>query len=398
MLKLLAIFRKDLLVRFASPAEWLFFLILPVVFTLVLGGGANPGTADRRIRVLVVDEANNARAAEVLAALQASSTVRPEARPRVEAEREFDERRVAAVLFIPATYTDEAVRAGTATLTLRQQRNNLNALAAERAVLAVVARLGQAVSIATQSTLLAEAVKPFATLAEQAAYQAAAQTAAQAALAAAPQRLLVTRAVVADTVDYDPAANASAGQLVTWVVIPLLGISGLFAFERTQGTLRRAVITPTGRAVYLLGTLGGQVLMALMQMTVLVTFGALVMGLPWGRDPLALALVLVSFALAAAALGTTLGTFIKTEAQANGLSIMLGMVMALLGGCWYPAELFPEAVRTAVQVLPTTWAMNGLLDIVLRGQGVGEVLLESGVLLGMALIFFTVGVWRFKFE
>jgi signal transduction histidine kinase len=45
------------------------------------------------------------------------------------------------------------------------------------------------------------------------------------------------------------------------------------------------------------------------------------------------------------------------ECQASGLSIMLGMAMVLLGGCWYPIELYPEAARTAVQVLPTTGAM-----------------------------------------
>jgi len=77
---------------------------------------------------------------------------------------------------------------------------------------------------------------------------------------------------------------------------------------------------------------------------------------------------------------------------------MLGMVMALMGGCWYPIELFPEAVRTAVQVLPTYWAMQGLLDVVLHGGGLGDVLPEVGVLLGFAAVFFAVGVARFRFE
>ena len=37
MTKLWAIIRKDTLVRFASPVEWIFFLVLPLLFTLVLG-------------------------------------------------------------------------------------------------------------------------------------------------------------------------------------------------------------------------------------------------------------------------------------------------------------------------------------------------------------------------
>jgi ABC-2 type transport system permease protein len=74
------------------------------------------------------------------------------------------------------------------------------------------------------------------------------------------------------------------------------------------------------------------------------------------------------------------------------------MSMAMLGGCWYPIELFPGFVQTAVKILPTTWAMQGMLGVVLRGQGVVEILPAVGVLLGFAVLFFTVGVLRFKYE
>jgi len=62
-------------------------------------------------------------------------------------------------------------------------------------------------------------------------------------------------------------------------------------------------------------------------------FGKLVMGLDWGRSPGALAVMLVAFAISAVALGTMLGTFVRTEGHATGPSILLGMVMALLGVC-----------------------------------------------------------------
>ena len=77
---------------------------------------------------------------------------------------------------------------------------------------------------------------------------------------------------------------------------------------------------------------------------------------------------------------------------------MSGMVMALLGGCWYPLELFPQAIQNAVKVLPTTWAMRGLLDIVLRGQGLAGILPIAGILLVFAAVFFGLGIWRFKYE
>jgi ABC-2 type transport system permease protein len=123
-----------------------------------------------------------------------------------------------------------------------------------------------------------------------------------------------------------------------------------------------------------------------------------VLRLNWGSSPAGLALMLVTFGLAATALGTTLGTFIRTEGQASGLSIMLGMTLALLGGCWYPSEFFPEIARSAARLLPTTWAMQGLTDLVIRGQDLAAVLPEAAVLLGFAAVFFTAGVARFRYE
>ena len=133
-------------------------------------------------------------------------------------------------------------------------------------------------------------------------------------------------------------------------------------------------------------------------MIILVTFAIYVMGVNWGQSLPGLAMMLITFGLASVAFGVMLGTFVKTTGQANNLSIMLGMAMALLGGCWWPMELFPPAMQTAVKVLPTTWAMQGLTHLALRGQGISSILPEAGVLLGFAVLFFLFGIWRFRFE
>lgn len=395
MKKILVITWKDAIIRFSGFSELLFFLILPIIFTFLLAGGTPSGNTDNRIRLLTVDEASTPLSAQLFAALENSTSVRPVLVSRAEAESEFSERRASSVLFIPAGF---ALDSDERNLELKQQPNNLNAMVAERAVLAAIGRVGSALTIAENSVSEAESVRAFESDSERETYFAAALDKAQELMESAPRRVQVAYAGTPDTVEYDPAANSSAGQMITWVFIPLLGISGLFAYERQQGTLRRLLTTPTHKSVFLLGAISGQVLTAMVQMALLITFGVLVMNLPWGREPLALAVLLTSFALAAAALGTTLGTFIKTEGQASGLSVMLGMVMALLGGCWYPLELFPESMQSAVRVLPTTWAMQGMMDIGLRGGGLTDILPEAGVLLGFAAVFFVIGVWRFRFE
>ncbi len=398
MKKIFAIAWKDALIRFSGFSELLFFIILPLVFTFILGGSPNPGDADNRIRLVVVDQAHTSLSSDLIAELEKSTAIRPDVLNLEEAESQFSDRSASVLLIIPSGFDINSLSAGSAELELRQQPNNMDAVIADRAVQAVIGRLGSAINAAQMAVDEAEQIGTFESESDKQIYFDEAMASAQKLLDEAPSRVNVTRAATSDQIEYDPAANSSAGQLITWVFIPLLGLSGLFAFERQQGTLRRLLTTPTSKATFLLGAISGQVLAAIVQMTLLVTFGSFVLNLNWGREPLALAVLMVSFALAASALGTTLGTFVKTDGQASGLSIMLGMVMALMGGCWYPLELFPETVQNIVKILPTTWAMQGLLDLVLRGGGLVEILPEAGVLLGFATIFFVIGIMRFRYE
>jgi len=397
MKKIFAIAWKDTRLRFTGWSEWLFFIILPIVFTLVLAGGTG-GSADSRVRLVIVDQANSPLSADLVTALENSQAVRPDLMTLEKAESQFSQRSASAVLVIPAAFDLAHLEQGDIHIELRQQPNNMDAMVAQRAVMAVISRVSSAADIARSSVAEAEKLQPFASSADRRSYFDAALTQAQTLMAEAPGRVTESLGSTVDPVNYDPRANSSAGELITWVFIPLIGISAMFAYERQQGTLRRLLTTPTHKGTYLVGTILGQVATALVQMLLLVVFGIVVMKLNWDRAPLALAVMLVTSTLAAGALGTAMGTFVKTEGQAMGLSVMSGMVMALLGGCWYPIELFPQFVRSIVKVLPTTWAMQGMLDLVLRGQGLAAILPEAGILLVFAAAFFGVGILRFRYE
>lgn len=397
MKKILAIIWKDTLIRFSSPSEWLFFLILPIFFTMVLAGGTG-SNSDNRIRLVVVDQASSPFSTEFLSVLEKSKSIRPDLLTLTEAEDEFSQQKVSALLIIPPEFDIDHIRIGQVQLELRQQPNNVNALAAYQAVQAVIKQTASAVEIANQSMIVAENFRPFTSPIERSTFFDTALLSAQKEISSAPTRVQVIRGETKDTIEYDSAANSSAGQLITWVFIPLFGISAMFAFERSSGTLRRLLATRTRKSTYMLATLLGQVFWALVQMLLLIIFSSLVMKTSWGQSPAALAVILVSSVLAAASIGVALGAFVKTDGQASSLSIMLGMVMALLGGCWYPLELFPIAVQNVVKVLPTYWAMQGMLDIVLRHQSLTAVLPEAAVLSSFAIVFFSVGVLRFRYE
>jgi ABC-2 type transport system permease protein len=393
MRQILAIVRKDILLRFASPSEWLFFILLPVLFTFILGMGKYG--SDGKVSLLVVDEAQNEVSARIVEALKEAPGLRPEVVSRAVAEERFLARKVAFWLYLPPDLTVERLMRGEKVrLLLYQQPNNLRALAVQRAIQAAVGGESLPFEAAHAAVTLAEQYGAFKTEAERQQYVIEASHLARSLWAQVPDRLEVIRPSSAPV--YDPRAQASAGQLITWVFIPLFGISALLAYERNTGTLSRVMTTPISQAVFLVGTIGGQVLMALIQMGLLVGFGVLVLKLSWMRDPLTLILLLLTSALAAGAIGVFMGTWVKNEAQANNLSILMGMVMALLGGCWYPLELFPASVKTVVHVLPTTWALEGMVNYLMRGGTLQDLLPHLVVLTGFAVVFLALGIWRMK--
>jgi ABC-2 type transport system permease protein len=402
MNKILNIAWKDTLVKFSVRTEILFFLVLPLFFTFLLGGGVPMGEEDDgRIPLLLVNEDGTALAAQLKDALKDTVSLDVNIQSRENALTMFDDEKAAALVIIPEGYEAALLSESPVELEFQIAPNHDTADAAEQAVLAALNKASRPIAVANASLNERERIEAFQNNNDRVAYFAHGVDIAEALFEKAPDRVdvVVPEFAVEESGDeFDGAAHASAGQLITWVFIPLLGTSGLLAYERTVGTLRRLLTTPTRAATFLLGSITGQLSHAIIQMTLLLIFAIFVMGVNWDRDPVALVVLLLVFAISSIAFGIMLGAFAKTEGQASTLSIALGMTMALLGGCWYPGELFPEAAQLVTKFFPTGWAMQGMTDIVIRGQGLIDVLPAIGVLLAFAVVFFTIGVWRFRYE
>jgi ABC-2 type transport system permease protein len=137
---------------------------------------------------------------------------------------------------------------------------------------------------------------------------------------------------------------------------------------------------------------------ALVQMLLLVLFGTIVMKLNWGHSPAALAVY--PGLLGAGSLGhrRCAGCLCQDRKPGHRPEHHAGYGEGLAGRLLVSIGTVPAAVQTLVKVLPTRWAMQGMLDIVLRQQGLSAVLPEAAVLLGFAVLFYVIGIWRFRYE
>jgi ABC-type multidrug transport system permease subunit len=57
------------------------------------------------------------------------------------------------------------------------------------------------------------------------------------------------------------------------------------------------------------------------------------------------------------------------------------MVMAAIGGCWWPSEVMPSWLQRAAHAFPTAWAMDAFHALISFGRGAEAVLLPCAVLL-----------------
>jgi ABC-2 type transport system permease protein len=397
MAKIVAIAWKDTLLAFSSRSQLLFFIILPVIFTFILGSAFSNDADSDRVFLIVIDLDGSQLSAALIDQLENSGTVAAEVLPAAEAEARFANEDVPALLTIPAGFGARLLNGRTATVDLQKTANDLSAESADQAVERAVAAVNRPLLIGRRTVTTMEGLQPFDSEQAQSAAFRESVALAQEALSQSPDRVRVSQVTVGNN-DFDAVAQASVGQLVTWVFIPLLGTSALFASERTRGTLRRLVVSPARKSTFLLGAISGQMGQALVQMALLVIFGIAVMKVDWGQSVPALAVILVTFGLASVALGVAMGTFIKTSSQASNLSIAAGMAMALLGGAWLPMEIFPPGAQTVAKFLPTTWAVQGLNELVMRGGNLADILLPAAVLTGFAVLFFAIGTWRFRYE
>jgi ABC-2 type transport system permease protein len=177
----------------------------------------------------------------------------------------------------------------------------------------------------------------------------------------------------------------------------VLTLASSFLREKQDGTFQRILTAPLSKTALLIGKLLPYYVVNLIQIALMFGVGVVLFGMKPGYLP---ALILVSIALAAAAngLGLLVAALGKSEAQVNSLSVLLSITLAALGGMMVPAFIMPGFMKTLSLFTPHAWALAGYHDAMIRGLGLTDVLPETGVLLGFAVLFFAGALWRFRFD
>jgi ABC-2 type transport system permease protein len=165
--------------------------------------------------------------------------------------------------------------------------------------------------------------------------------------------------------------------------------------ERERGNLELLITTPASSFELMIGKLVPYVFIGLIQTTLVLALGALLFNVPVNGSLWAMYVAALLFIAATLTLGLLASTLAQTQMQAFQMSFFVLLPSILLSGFVFPYEGMPQAARWFAQLLPLTHFIELVRGVVLRGAGLGELLVPAGKLVVFTGIALTAVTLRF---
>lgn len=419
MRKILVIAWNDLRIFFQSPTNLVQVTVIPLAFAFVMGlafGGAEAGSTTLLLDVIDVDNsAASAILVEALAGANPNVLVCPaneddedrcqlgdvtvDAFTAELAQQRLEDGVTAALLTVPAGYADALGSDGEIELVFQSDADLTGPQVVLRTVESVVTRVGGATVAARLSTATAESLGVVADDETRAVYYDARYAEAELAWGPPPPVQIVSQATLQaeDEGDAGGFGQSASGMAAMFVMMNVLGLAQALVQERIDGTLPRLIVMPVSRTQLLGGKILRGYVLGLFTFTLMVVF-ATFLGVNFGNNVLAVILIMLAYTLAVTAMSLALATLVRTPDQAGGISLMATMVLAPLGGAWWPLDIVPEFMATVGHISPIAWCMDAFNSLIFFGGGLSDILFPVLVLLGFAAVFFAFGISRFKYE
>ncbi len=182
----------------------------------------------------------------------------------------------------------------------------------------------------------------------------------------------------------DYIAPALLATLALFFSFLLTGIS--FLRERSQGTMERLMASPVSRLDIVVGYLFGFFIFALTQTLIILLFTIYVLDVHYYGDLWQIFVFQIVVITGAVNLGIFISTFARNEFQMVQFIPLILFPQIFLCGVIWPVEQMPDYLQWLSAILPLTYAVDGLRDIMLAGKSLFDVGFELLVLIGFAVI------------
>ena len=167
---------------------------------------------------------------------------------------------------------------------------------------------------------------------------------------------------------------------------------------QVQGTFEALLTAPVPPLAILLYSSLSSFVFTSLRVLLYLGMGVLFFGMRLQLDsPLLLLLVFLLTVFSFWGIGLFSAAFVILFKQTSPINWALGPLSGLLGGVMFPVALLPDWLEWASRLIPITWALEALRQVLLNGAVFAQVWRECAVLVMFAVVFMGSGVVVFRY-
>ncbi len=176
----------------------------------------------------------------------------------------------------------------------------------------------------------------------------------------------------------------------------LTGLAASVSREKEQGTLDGILIAPISRLAIILGKAASQSIRGLAQGAIVLLIAIFLFGVTINGSLLLVALLLLLGIFSFVGLGILVSSVAAEQETATQLLFMFQFPMLFLSGAFFPIQQMPKIMQDIAHILPLTYAIDALRQVIILGAGLSQVANELLVLIAFGAVTLVIAVPLFK--
>ena len=184
------------------------------------------------------------------------------------------------------------------------------------------------------------------------------------------------------------------GVILTMTMVLMTGLA--ITREQERGTMENLLSTPATALEVMTGKIVPYVMIGLIQVSLVLTLAWLIFNVPMIGDIGMLYLAMLLFIAANLTLGLTFSSVARNQLQAMQMTFFFLMPSILLSGFMFPFRGMPGWAQATGEVLPITHFLRIIRGVMLKGNGMAEVLPEAWPIVAFMVIVMLIGLRSFR--
>ncbi len=184
------------------------------------------------------------------------------------------------------------------------------------------------------------------------------------------------------------------GVILTMTMVMMTGLA--ITRERERGTMENLLATPATALEVMTGKIVPYVAIGLVQVSIILILARVLFDVPMVGSFVLLFVAVLLFIATNLTLGLTFSSLARNQLQAMQMTFFFFLPSMLLSGFMFPFRGMPGWAQAIGEVLPLTHFLRIVRGILLKGNGLVEVLPEAWPLLVFTLVVLALGLRTFR--